>query len=148
MCLCPHRCRLDPDEAGHCRERLNREGKLTLPLIYLMELGHDGHRGTVETVVTEGEFRSVTRDDILNLVVDNGTLDFGFVAVENAIEGSVNITMDTLSFDVEVLIQREVVLPVDMSLMVLPGTELSAVKQVASFPHAYAQCRTWLRAQA
>jgi len=52
-----------------------REGKLTLPLIYLMELGHDGHRGTVETVVTEGEFRSVTREDILNLVVDNGTLD-------------------------------------------------------------------------
>lgn len=52
-----------------------REGKLTLPLIFLMELGDDGHRRMVETVVTEGEFKSVSRADILGLVVEHGTLD-------------------------------------------------------------------------
>lgn len=77
--------------------------------------------------------------------VAEGELDAGFVAVENAIEGTVNVTMDTLAFDVELLIQREVVLGVEMNLMVPPGTELAAIKRIASFPHAYAQCRTWLR---
>lgn len=82
----------------------------------------------------------------LLFAVDSGALEYGFVAVENAIEGSVNVTMDTLAFDVDLVIQREVVLPVEMDLMVRPGTSLDQVKRVASFPHAYAQCRTWLRA--
>jgi octaprenyl-diphosphate synthase len=52
-----------------------REGKLTLPLIYLLELGDPEHRRAVEAVVTEGTFGTVTRDDILSLVVEHGTLD-------------------------------------------------------------------------
>ncbi len=52
-----------------------REGKLTLPLIYLLEAGDASHRRTVETVVTEGAFQSVTRDDVLSLVVEQGTLE-------------------------------------------------------------------------
>jgi octaprenyl-diphosphate synthase len=52
-----------------------REGKLTLPLIYLLEQGDASHRRLVETVVTEGAFDSVTREQILALVVDHGTLD-------------------------------------------------------------------------
>lgn len=52
-----------------------REGKLTLPLIYLLEAGDASHRRTVETVVTEGAFESVTRDDVLSLVVEQGTLE-------------------------------------------------------------------------
>ena len=90
----------------------------------------------------------VPHDSFADLLfaVASGDLDHGFVAVENAIEGSVNITMDTLAFDVDLLIQREVVLPVEMNLMVRPGAGLDQIKRVASFPHAYAQCRTWLRA--
>jgi octaprenyl-diphosphate synthase len=52
-----------------------REGKLTLPLIYLLELGDAGHRRTVETVVREGAFGSVSREEVLGLVVEHGTLD-------------------------------------------------------------------------
>jgi octaprenyl-diphosphate synthase len=52
-----------------------REGKLTLPLIYLLELGDPEHRRAVETVVLEGGFESVSRDRILGLVRDSGTLD-------------------------------------------------------------------------
>ena len=52
-----------------------REGKLTLPLIYLLEKGDAGHRRAVETVVREGAFESVTREEILALVVEHGTLD-------------------------------------------------------------------------
>jgi octaprenyl-diphosphate synthase len=52
-----------------------REGKLTLPLIYLIELGNPEHRRTVETVVSEGTFESVSREAVLSLVVEHGTLE-------------------------------------------------------------------------
>ena len=52
-----------------------REGKLTLPLIHLMEMGDPEHRRLVETVVTEGAFESVSREQILGLVLEHGTLD-------------------------------------------------------------------------
>ncbi|MEI2816754.1 MAG: prephenate dehydratase [Microthrixaceae bacterium] len=83
--------------------------------------------------------------DVLFAVAE-GELDLGFVAVENAIEGTVNISMDTLAFDVDLRIQREVILPVEMNLLVSPGVTLDQVRRVASFPHTYAQCRGWLRA--
>ncbi|NLA36403.1 MAG: prephenate dehydratase [Actinobacteria bacterium] len=83
--------------------------------------------------------------DLLH-AVERGDLDFGFVAIENAIEGTVNITADTLTFDVDLLIQREVVLPIEMTLMAKRGTSLAQIHTVSSFPHAYAQCRDWLRA--
>ncbi len=55
--------------------------------------------------------------------VEAGDVDYGFVAIENAIEGTVNVNQDTLAFDVELLIQREVVLPVHLDLMARPGVE-------------------------
>jgi prephenate dehydratase len=78
--------------------------------------------------------------------VDNGQADLGFVPIENSIEGTVNATMDSLVFEVELLIQREVVLDVHMNLMARAGTALSEVRRVLSFPHAAAQCRRYLAA--
>ncbi len=72
-----------------------------------------------------------------------GEADFGFVALENSIEGTVNISLDTLIFDADLLIQREVVLAVSLNLLAPPGTRLQDVKRVVSFPHATAQCREW-----
>lgn len=75
-----------------------------------------------------------------------GDVDLGFAAIENSIEGSVNVTLDTLAFDSELLIQRETVLSVQLNLLAPPGTELGDVRRVVSFPHAVAQCRSFLRA--
>lgn len=80
--------------------------------------------------------------DVLG-AAQSGEVDLGFVALENSIEGTVNVSLDSLIFDVELLIRREVVLPVTLSLLAPPGTELGDVKQVVSFPHASAQCRQW-----
>jgi octaprenyl-diphosphate synthase len=52
-----------------------REGKLTLPLIYLLGLEDPEHRRAVETVVLEGGFGTVTREQILALVSETGMLD-------------------------------------------------------------------------
>jgi len=45
---------------------------------------------------------------------------------------------------VELLIQREVDLPISLNLFVKPGTTLRDITTVLSYPHAIAQCRTWL----
>jgi prephenate dehydratase len=78
--------------------------------------------------------------------VERGDVDLGVVPIENSIEGSVNATLDTLAFetDPEVLIQRELVLNIDLNLVARPGTELAGIRQVSSHPHASAQCREWL----
>jgi prephenate dehydratase len=80
---------------------------------------------------------------VLKRVSDNEA-DLGFVAIENSIEGSVNITQDTLTFDADLLIQREVVSSIELNLLVKPGTSLDEITTVLSFPHAIAQCKDWL----
>jgi prephenate dehydratase len=78
--------------------------------------------------------------------VERGDVELGFVAIENSIEGTVNLTQDALAFQHELLIQREVVLDVEQCLLARPGTELSAIKAVVSIPIATAQCHAYLRA--
>lgn len=81
--------------------------------------------------------------DVLQ-AVDDGTADVGFAAIENAIEGTVNVTLDTLAFDVDLLIQREVVIPIEMHLLGLPAARLDEIREVVSIPVAAAQCRRFL----
>jgi prephenate dehydratase len=73
-----------------------------------------------------------------------GDVDLGFVAIENAIEGTVNVTLDALAFDHELLIQREVVLDIKLNLMAIEGTAMSDIHTVYSHPVANAQCRGFL----
>jgi prephenate dehydratase len=71
-------------------------------------------------------------------------VELGLVAIENSIEGTVSATMDALVFDLDLLIQREVVLDVHLNLLVPPGVGLGDIRRVVSFPHACAQCRNFL----
>lgn len=84
-----------------------------------------------------------TMADVLR-AAETGEVDLGFVAIENSIEGTVNVTSDTLAFDVDVLIQREVVIPIQQHLMGVPGATLADVAEVVSIPHATAQARNFL----
>ena len=88
-----------------------------------------------------------TMPDVLD-AVETGEVDLGFVAIENSIEGTVNLTQDELAFNHELLIQREVVLNIEHCLMAKAGTSLADVKVVLSIPVASAQCHTFLRTQA
>ena len=86
-----------------------------------------------------------TMPDVLD-AVENGEVDLGFVAIENSIEGMVNLTQDELAFAHDLLIQREVVLNIEHCLMAKPGTTFADVKVVLSIPVASAQCHSYLRA--
>ena len=81
--------------------------------------------------------------DVLEAVEDK-RVDLGFLPIENAIEGSVRDTLDSLLFDRELLIQREVVLDIHLHLMARPGTHIDEVRRVMSIPMATAQCRSFL----
>lgn len=78
--------------------------------------------------------------------VHDGPAELGVLPIENAIEGTVNATIDTLAFDVDLLIQRELLEPVSLNLLVKPGTSARDIERIVSIPIAAAQCRTWLRA--
>ncbi|HUI02056.1 MAG TPA: prephenate dehydratase [Acidimicrobiales bacterium] len=107
---------------------------------------------TEEALFTQPDFAAAelvpagTLADALDAVA-SGRADLAFVPIENAIEGTVNATVDSLVFEADLLIQREVVLDVHIHLAAAPGTELGAVKRVMSFPHATAQCRRYLAEQ-
>ena len=60
-----------------------------------------------------------SHSDVLFRTQD-GETDMGFCAIENAIEGTVNVIQDTLAFDTTLLIQREVIIPITMNLLVRP----------------------------
>jgi prephenate dehydratase len=81
--------------------------------------------------------------DALAAVHDGGA-DLALVPIENSIEGSVNVTLDTLTFELDLLVQREVALAVELNLLAPPGVGLSDVRRVMSIPHATAQCRGFL----
>jgi prephenate dehydratase len=87
-------------------------------------------------------FRTVP--DVLD-AVESGAVDVGVVPIENSIEGTVNFTQDALSFDYDLLIQREIVMNIEHCLLALPGTRLADVTSVLSIPVATAQCHRYLR---
>ncbi len=55
----------------------------------------------------------------------------GLVPIENSIEGSITVTLDTLAFDTDLLVQREIDLPVSLHLCAKTGTALADVKHRA-----------------
>ena len=77
-------------------------------------------------------------------LVERGKADYGVVPIENALEGSVNETLDAFVFNSGAKIIREFVMDIHHNLITVSGADLSTIKTVASHPQALAQCRRWL----
>jgi len=76
--------------------------------------------------------------------VESGEMDAGFVPIENSIEGTVSVTLDTLAFETHLYIEREFIYPINHRLVARPGVEKRMIKGIISHPHATAQCRRYL----
>jgi prephenate dehydratase len=84
--------------------------------------------------------------DVL-LAVQSGEVPLGIVAIENALEGSVPVTLDSLAWGFDDLqIVREVTHPVHQMLIAREELPLDQITKVISIPHAYGQCRDFIRA--
>ncbi len=81
--------------------------------------------------------------DVLAAVV-SGEAELGFAALENSIEGTVNMTLDALAFTCDLLIQHETIMPIQLHLLAPPGAEMASIQKIWSFPHALAQCTEFL----
>jgi prephenate dehydratase len=79
--------------------------------------------------------------------VRTGAAEYAVVAIENSVEGSVAAVLDTLAIG-DLMMVREVVVPVSFDLAGRAGTQLADVRRISAHPHAWAQCRRWLAAHA
>jgi prephenate dehydratase len=116
-----------------------------------LRIGFLGPEGTFteEALLGEADYAAAEITPLGSLVevlesVRDGAFDLGFVPIENAIEGTVRDIIDSLVFDFDLRIQREVVLDIHLHLMAPPGTGLGDIERVASIPMATAQCRGFL----
>ncbi|MFC2159756.1 prephenate dehydratase [Actinomycetota bacterium] len=76
--------------------------------------------------------------------VDRGEASEGIVPIENSLEGSVNITLDFLTFESEAKIIREITIPIRHSLIGKEKMAVSKIKKIISHPHATAQCKNFI----
>ncbi len=81
--------------------------------------------------------------------VAKGEVTYALVPLENALEGSVPLTMDYLFHGDRLYITAEVLLPIEQHLMVHPQNKgnLNKLTSIQSHPHALAQCHQYFKAQ-
>ena len=113
------------------------------------KVGYLGPQGTYcEAAVlslyntTEIELQPFTGIDEAIRAVSTGLVDESIVPVENSLEGSVTITLDTLAHDVDLYITQEIILPVRHNL--LAKKDSGEIAAIVSHPQALAQCRKTL----
>ena len=76
-------------------------------------------------------------------MVEDGLLDSGFVPVENSLEGSINITLDTLARSDVLEVARELIWPIHNHLM--SKCDAGDIRRIYSHAQPISQCRTHLR---
>lgn len=78
--------------------------------------------------------------------VTSGKVDLAVVPLENALEGTVPLTIDYLFHEADVYVMAEILAPIAQHLMVHPSNEKrwEDITKVYSHPHALAQCHKYL----
>ncbi|MDQ4041716.1 MAG: prephenate dehydratase, partial [Actinomycetota bacterium] len=113
-----------------------------------------GYLGPAGTFSHEALMRAAGDDELVPLptlhetvlAVHAGTVDRALVPIENALEGSVNPTLDALAFETDdVEIVGELRYPVHHCLVGRERLALKDVRTVVSHPQATAQCARFLR---
>ena len=119
----------------------------------MRNLGFLGPRGTFteEALVSQDDLAALERVPFPSMpdalaAVERGEVDAAFVPIENAIEGTVSLTMDALVFDHDLLIQREVITRIQLNLLAASGVAMDKLQRILTFPVAWGQCREWLAA--
>jgi prephenate dehydratase len=120
-----------------------------------MRLGYLGPEGTFseEAVRTAPDAEHATlvalptvHDTVM--AVHDGDVERAVVPIENALEGPIGVTLDTLADDgTHVEVVGEVVVAVSPCLIVRDGTTLADIERVVSHPQPLSQCARFLREQ-
>ncbi len=119
-----------------------------------LKIAHLGPTGTyaeaaakayAQTAIAPVDFQLQPYPNIAQTLkaVANGDTTLAIVPVENSIEGSVAMTLDTIWQLGDIQIQHALILPIHHALISV-ATDLSQINTVYSHPQALAQCQDWL----
>ncbi|MEK6267746.1 MAG: prephenate dehydratase [Planococcus sp. (in: firmicutes)] len=85
-----------------------------------------------------------TIPECIEAVVE-GSVDYAVVPLENALEGSVPLTVDYLFHEAQLYVTAEVLSPIEQHLLVHPeNRHAESFEAIYSHPHALAQCHKYL----
>jgi len=115
------------------------------------KVGYLGPKGTFTKLAVDWAFDNAETkgfDTIPECIdaVEQGIIDIGVVPLENAIEGTVHLTIDYLVHQVRLPIVGEIVVPIEQHLLLnksFTGT-LDDIEEVISHSHAIAQCHQFI----
>ena len=121
------------------------ETTLTSKVSYL------GPKGTFTKLAVDTAFNGVDTESFKTIpecidAVEQDKIDIGVVPLENAIEGTVQLTIDYLVHQVRLPVFGELVVPIQQHLLARPdySGDLSDIEEVHSHSHAIAQCHQYL----
>ena len=80
--------------------------------------GTFSHQAAMEWSEGKEEIKEFSTIYSVILAVEKGEIDRAIVPIENSIDGSINTTLDTLAFDVDLYITGEYILHISENLMV------------------------------
>lgn len=116
-----------------------------------MKIGYLGPRGTFTKLAVDAAFNGDEKVAFKTIpqcidAVNDETVQIGVIPIENAIEGTVHLSIDYLVHQVRLPVIAEIVVPIQQNLLVhkhFTG-DLSDIKEVHSHRHAIAQCQQYL----
>ena len=80
----------------------------------------------------------------LTAAVESGRADDAVLPIENSIEGSIHTTLDLLIHDTPLRIKAELVIPVRLFLITVPGATLADIQTVTTHSNPLGQSRRFL----
>jgi prephenate dehydratase len=114
-----------------------------------LRVGHLGPAGTYseEAALRRDGAEPVAYPTLPDTIaaVAAGEVDVAAVPIENSLEGSVGVTLDTLAAREDVTITGELVLPIRVHLIGAADLDPATVDFVVSHPQPLAQCAGYLR---
>lgn len=116
-----------------------------------MKIGYLGPRSSFTFTATAKVFPKeilvpfVTIPSCLKALEDQ-TIDYAIVPIENSLEGTVNVTLDYLYHQANLKVQGELVLPIEQQLMVHPNNQdkWQMIAKIFSHQQALAQCQNFM----
>jgi len=116
-----------------------------------VKIGYLGPKGTFSKLAVDAAFNGDDKVAFKTIpgcidAVASGDVDIGVVPIENAIEGTVHLTIDYLVHQMRLPIAAEVVVPIQQNLLVHPNFsgEMDDIQEIHSHQHAIAQCQQYI----
>ncbi|MCF3941879.1 prephenate dehydratase [Oceanobacillus alkalisoli] len=114
-------------------------------------IGYLGPKGTFTKLAVDTTFNNEEKVSYATIpecidAVANDEIDIAVVPIENAIEGTVQLTVDYLIHEVTLPVVAEVVVPIQQHLLVRRDFDgdLSQITEIHSHSHAIAQCHRYI----